>query len=90
MRIIMNQSKLESAIETTLNVGSGFIIAMIIWFAIIQPVWDIEVTFMDNVGITAIFTIVSVARGYLWRRFFATGVHKLVVAIIRNTYAKYI
>lgn len=68
----MSQSRLESAVEQATNIGSGFILAMIVFQFIILPIWgnlqDISVA--DNFWITCIFTVTSFARGYLWRRFF--------------------
>ena len=66
----MNQTKLASLIEQILNVSSGFIISLIFWVLIIVPLWDLEVTMLDNVSITVCFTVISVVRGYFWRRLF--------------------
>jgi hypothetical protein len=41
---------------------------------------------VDNLGITAIFTISAIARGYLWRRFFNKGLHKKVHKWIAYVY----
>ena len=64
------QTRLSSFIEQCLNVGSGFVISLVLWTYFVVPVWDIEVTMLDNLNITILFTLVSVLRGYLWRRFF--------------------
>jgi len=74
----MTQSKLESALEQTLNVGSGFILSYVIWVTVITPVFDIQLSTSDNLTVTLIFTAVSLARGYIWRRLFNGRVlHKL-------------
>ena len=75
----MDQTKLESGIETCCNVGSGFILAYFVWAWVVVPLIEngfltIESTF----AITSIFTVVSLVRGYGWRRFFANGVHKKI------------
>lgn len=67
---MIRQSRKESAVEAVLNVGSGFILAMLAWQLVVAPLWGYEVTLLDNVGLTAIFTVISVVRGYLWRRYF--------------------
>lgn len=36
----------------------------------VQPVWGIRTSVAENLQITALFTVVSIARGYLWRRVF--------------------
>jgi hypothetical protein len=64
------QSRLSSLIEQILNVGSGFLISLIVWMYVIVPIWDFEVTLTENLAITIIFTVVSVIRGYAWRRIF--------------------
>jgi membrane protein implicated in regulation of membrane protease activity len=75
----MNQSKLESAVEQFLNVGSGFIISWVFWVTVITPVYDIQVTTSQNLQITAAFTVISVIRGYVWRRVFNRRLlHKLL------------
>lgn len=74
----MNQTKLESILEATLSVASGFALSLVIWCTVIIPVWDLEVTMLDNLTITAIFTVASVARSYFWRRFFNAEAHKCV------------
>ena len=64
------QSRKGSATEALLNVGSGFILALFIWQFIAAPLWEYEVTFLDNLGLTSIFTAASVLRSYIWRRVF--------------------
>ena len=64
------QTKMSSFIEQVLNVGSGFILSLIVWSFIVTPIWDIKVNMLDNVTITGLFTVISVLRGYLWRRYF--------------------
>ncbi len=75
----MEQSKLESRIETILNNGSGFIISLGLWAFIVNPLIKLNyISIDDSFSITSIFFIVSMLRSYSWRRFFATGVHKIV------------
>lgn len=64
------QSRTHSIIEQILNVGSGFIISLLVWIFIISPLWGITVTMVDNLAITLVFTCVSIIRGYCWRRIF--------------------
>lgn len=67
------QSKLESAIETFTTVAIGFLVSLAVWTWIAAPLYDIKVTFSQNLGITAIFTVSALIRGYIIRRFFAKG-----------------
>lgn len=81
----MTQSRLESAIEVGLNIGSGLLIAALIVQPLVFPLFDIETTTSDNIIIAILFTTVSIVRGYIWRRLFANGslhraVHRTVTA----------
>ena len=65
------QSKYQSIVEQTLNMGSGFIISVLVWEFIIKNLIHGGVLTVDSsILITIIFTVVSFIRGYLWRRFF--------------------
>lgn len=64
------QSRLESTVEALLNIGSGFIISLLLWTFVIVPVWDLPVKMHDNLAITSLFTVVSIVRSYIWRRIF--------------------
>lgn len=66
----MKQTRWMSAIEQLLNIGSGFIISLAVWEWIVKPVWDIHTNFAENLTITGVFTVVSLCRGYIWRRVF--------------------
>ena len=79
----MNQTKLESFVETLLNIASGFIVSLVVWW-IIAPIYGIPVTLSSNIQITGIFTITSIIRSYYWRRFFAMGIHKQISDYIKK------
>lgn len=64
------QSRMGSLFEQLLNVGSGFVVSCVLWELVIKPVWHLQTDFAQNIQITLIFTVASVVRGYLWRRFF--------------------
>ncbi len=67
------QSKYHSVLEQTLNVGSGFLVSVLVWEYIVKNLIHAEVLSVDSsIWITVIFTIVSFIRGYLWRRYFNT------------------
>lgn len=76
----MNQSKIESGIETFLNIGSGFIISFFVWTFVVMPLWGFESSPVDNLYIVGVFTVTSIIRSYLWRRFFNAGLHAIVQA----------
>jgi hypothetical protein len=64
------QTKKMSMLETTLNVGSGVILAwaMAYW---LLPLWGYAYTGTQALTITLVFTGVSWIRTYMWRRFFS-------------------
>ena len=66
----MTQKRTTSLLESCLNVGSGFVISLIVWECVIEPLWNIEKSLAENIGITGVFTVISIARGFLWRRLF--------------------
>ena len=72
----MRQSRTESAVEAVLNVGSGFVLALLAWQFVVAPLYGYEVTMLDNLGLTSIFTAISVVRGYVWRRFFERRIRR--------------
>lgn len=84
----MNQTKLESLLEACINTAIGFFIALWTWQFIVAPLMGYVVTTADNLLITGIFTVVSVARGYVLRRFFNAGLHQAVRNLARIIYAR--
>lgn len=70
------QSKLDSLIEQLLNIGSGFVLSLCVWEFVVKPIWSIETSFVENLQITVLFTVVSLARSYAWRRAFNHFSHK--------------
>lgn len=65
----MTQTRIMSLIETLVGIAIGFMVSVTIT-AIVMPAYGHHVTLADNIEITAIFTVASVARGYLVRRAF--------------------
>jgi hypothetical protein len=63
------QSKRDSFLEQVANIGSGFIIACLIWqFGINPAIKQGYLTIDNTLVITSIFTITSLIRGYVFRR----------------------
>lgn len=65
----MNQSKLESFIETCINTAIGFLVALASQL-VVFPMVGIDVPISTNLEVGAWFTVISVARGYVIRRWF--------------------
>jgi len=68
------QSKKQSLFESISNVIIGYFVALISQL-IVFPFFDIEVKLQDNIMIGFWFTVISIVRSYLLRRFF-NRVHK--------------
>lgn len=68
----MTQSKLHSFIEANTNVFIGFFISLAFWSWWVVPVYNLPVTFGQNLSITAQFTVLAIVRGYIVRRWFNT------------------
>ena len=74
------QSKRHSIIESCSNVFSGMVIAFTIsqlahWFEpqIQKYIWsgfEWHISISSNILMTLILTVVSILRGYAWRRYF--------------------
>ena len=63
------QTKKQSLIETLTSVFAGWLIGVIINLTIL-PLFDYNITVVDSLWVSLIFTTVSVIRSYVIRRFF--------------------
>ena len=70
----MNQTRLGSLIEACINTAIGFF-GSIALSLIVYPMFGASFTLIQNAGITAIFTLWSVVRGYAIRRWFNARIH---------------
>ena len=76
----MNQSKLQSMNESLVNVALGMIISMALQI-VVFPAFGHAFTLAQNVGITIIFTVASILRSYVVRRWFNAALHRAVVRV---------
>ena len=60
---------MSDVLESVIDVGSGFFLCIIIQITIF-PLFDLHPTIFENIQIALIFTVVSMTRSALWRRFF--------------------
>lgn len=70
------QSKTQSMIETLTSTVVGFVLSVLVWEFIVKPIWDLHTSFVENISITLLFTVVSILRGYVLRRCFNHLHHK--------------
>jgi hypothetical protein len=63
------QSRIGSVIETATNIVLGFIISLALngW---VLPLMGYHITMSENLVVVTIFTVVSMIRSYVLRRFF--------------------
>lgn len=65
----MKQSKKQSLTETVISTLVGLIVSLLTQIAVF-PLYGMDVNLNQNIQITIIFTVVSIIRGYLIRRYF--------------------
>lgn len=65
----MSQTKRQSLKETVISTFIGLAVSLIAQI-VVFPLYNLEVSFNQNIQITIIFTIVSIVRGYFVRRYF--------------------
>ena len=71
----MRQTKLGSFYESLINVAIGFGINFVANLVIL-PLFGFNITLTDNLYIGLLYTVVSVARSYVVRRWFDRRIHE--------------
>ena len=66
---VLMQSKKDSLIESLTSTTIGWLIGVILNLTIL-PLFDYNITVIDSLWVSLIFTVVSVIRGYIIRRWF--------------------
>jgi len=74
----MQQTKLESGIEIAVNTVIGYGVSMILW-PVIGHITGVDTNNAQHFWIVSLFTVVSIIRQYIVRRYFNAGLHKLAV-----------
>lgn len=64
-----SQSRRMSLIEATVNVAVGFGLAVLAQIRVF-PLFGIHATLSENLAISCLFTLISIARSYMLRRMF--------------------
>ena len=67
--MVKGQTKAESLVESSVNIGIGYCVSLMVQI-LVFPLFDLKVTFGENVTICLIFTAASLIRMYCLRRFF--------------------
>lgn len=84
------KSNLKTIFEATVDIGSGFFVALAVQFTLIPYLFNIEFNNTQNVGIVFTFMCVSLIRSTLWRRFFRARYKRKALKELETTgYCKY-
>ncbi len=67
----MKQTRRGSLAESVVNIIIGYFVALASQLAIF-PLFGIHVAFRDNIMIGLYFTVISIIRSYMLRRYFTT------------------
>ena len=78
----MNQTRLSSLIEALMNVAIGYGVAVLSQIAIF-PMFGIHVSITTNLWIGAWFTVISLVRSYVIRRWFNARLHRAAQTMAR-------
>lgn len=76
----MSQTKLSSFIEALMNVAIGFSINYIANL-LIFPLFDMHISLADNFWLGMIYTIISIVRSYVIRRWFNSKIHNAAMKL---------
>jgi hypothetical protein len=71
----MNQTRIGSLIETCISTAIGFAVSIVLSL-IVYPMFGHSFTLAQNIGITVIFTVASIVRSYVVRRWFNARIHE--------------
>lgn len=78
----MNQSRLGSLIETVFNTAIGLGVSVVA-NQLVFPRFGFYPSLSENITISVIYTVISVARGYCVRRFFNARLHAAAQRLAR-------
>ena len=76
----MTQTRLQSLIEALVNVALGMVISVLLSL-VVYPAFGHAFTLAQNIGITVIFTVASILRSYVVRRWFNAALHRAVLRV---------
>lgn len=79
----MTQTRLQSLIESLMNILIGYGVALLSQI-VIFPLFDIHVSISTNLWIGAWFTIISLVRSYVIRRWFNKKLHKAAIQLANS------
>lgn len=78
----MTQTRLGSLIESLMNIAIGYGVALLSQI-VVFPMFNINVPISTNLWIGAWFTLISLVRSYVIRRWFNARIHLAALAMTR-------
>jgi hypothetical protein len=66
----MKQHPWDSVLEVVSNTAIGYLVSVLCYAWVINPIYHLHTNARQNIGIVAIFTVFSIARQYVIRRTF--------------------
>lgn len=79
----MQQTRLGSLIEALMNIVIGYGVALLSQLAIF-PMFNIHIPLSTNLWIGVWFTLISLIRSYIIRRWFNARLHNAAQALTNN------
>lgn len=79
----MEQTRLSSLIEAALNTAIGFALSFAVW-PLAAALFSVPYTVGSHFGVVGLFTVVSVARGYVLRRWFNARLKRMAARLARG------
>lgn len=78
----MNQSRLGSLIEAVINTAIGLAISLLAQ-RLVFPLFGFNPPLATNLAIASIFTVISIVRGYVLRRWFNARLQRAAAKMAR-------
>lgn len=79
----MNQTRLGSLIEACMNTAIGLAVSMVA-NALVFPLFGFRPSLAENVAISVIYTVISIARSYIVRRWFNARLQVAAARLARS------
>lgn len=80
----LHQSKVESAVESFVNVAIGLTVSMTCNLVAIPLIFNVTITAKQNIAMAVFYTVVSVVRSYCIRRYFNRAIGKFDKLLANN------
>lgn len=77
----MSQTRLSSLAEAVIGTAIGFVVSLALT-AVVLPAYGHQFSFSQNLQITSIFTVASIARSYVLRRWFNARIHRAAMHLM--------